>query len=45
MCSSDLVAYLIEIFGVFGVERTAFEWRKLLGMAIAIAGVVLFKWE
>ena len=43
--SQLIVAYLIEIFGVFGVERTAFEWRKLLGMAIAIAGVVLFKWE
>ena len=40
-----LVAYVIELFGMFGVEKAALEWRKLLGMAIAIAGVVLFKWE
>ncbi len=39
------VSYLIEIFGIFGVEKVAFEWRKALGMAIAVGGVVLFKWE
>lgn len=39
------VAYLIELFGMFGVEKVDFEWRKLLGMAIAIAGIVIFKWE
>ena len=43
--SQLIVAYLIELFGMFGVEKAALEWRKLLGMAIAIAGVVLFKWE
>lgn len=40
-----LVAYLIELLGIFGVEKTPFEWRRGLGMAVAIAGVVLFKWE
>ena len=39
------VAYLIEVFGVFGVEKVGFEWRKLIGMAVAIAGIVIFKWE
>ena len=39
------VAYLIELFGMFGVEKVHFQWRKLLGMAIAIAGIVIFKWE
>ena len=39
------VAYLIELFGMFGVEKVDFQWRKLLGMAIAIAGIVIFKWE
>lgn len=39
------VAYLIELFGLFGVEKVDFQWRKLLGMAIAIAGIVIFKWE
>ena len=39
------VAYLIELFGMFGVEKVDYQWRKLLGMAIAIAGIVIFKWE
>ena len=40
-----IVAYLIELCGIFGVEKVAFEWRKAIGMVIAIVGVVLFKWE
>lgn len=39
-----LVAYLIEVFGLFGVEKAGFEWRKCIGMALAIAGIVIFKW-
>ena len=39
------VAYLIELFGMFGVEKVDFQGRKLLGMAIALAGIVIFKWE
>ncbi len=39
------VAYVMELFGLLGVERQAFQWRKLVGMLVAIAGVVLFKWE
>ena len=39
------VAYVIELFGLFGVEKVDFEWRRLLGMAIAIVGIVIFKWE
>ena len=39
------VAYIIELFGLFGVEKVDFEWRRLLGMAIAIVGIVIFKWE
>ena len=39
-----LAAYLIEVFGVFGVEKTAFEWKKMVGMALAIGGIILFKW-
>ena len=40
-----LVAYLIELFGLFGVEKTKFEWMKLIGLLLSIAGFVLFKWE
>ncbi len=39
------VAYVIELFGLFGVEKVDFEWCRLLGMAIAIVGIVIFKWE
>ena len=39
------VAYLIELFGMFGVDKEPIEWRKVLGMAIAIVGIVIFKWE
>ena len=34
-----LVAYLIEVFGWFGVEKAGFEWRKAIGAAVAIAGM------
>ena len=39
------VAYLIELLGIFGVEKQPFQWRRLIGMAVAIAGIVIFKWE
>ena len=39
------VAYVIELFGMFGVEKQPFEWRKILGMLISIAGIVIFKWQ
>ena len=43
--SQLIVAYLIELFGIFGVEKVEFEWKKLFGMLLAIVGVVLFKWD
>lgn len=43
--SQLIVAYLIELLGLFGVDREPFEWRKVLGMLIAIAGIVIFKWQ
>ncbi|MCI5698949.1 MAG: DMT family transporter [Lachnospiraceae bacterium] len=39
------VAYLIELFGLFGVEKQPFLWRKLIGMIIAVGGIILFRWE
>jgi transporter family-2 protein len=39
------VAYLIELFGLFGMERQPLEWRKLLGMVVAIVGIIIFKWQ
>jgi len=40
--SQIIVAYVIEVMGLFGVEKTGFEWRKAIGAAIAIAGIVIF---
>ena len=40
-----IVAYLIEIFGLFGVEKSPFLWRKILGALIAIVGIITFQWE
>ena len=37
-----IVAYIIELFGMFGSKRADFSWLKLLGLALAIGGVVLF---
>ena len=39
-----IVAYLIEVFGLFGVEKQPMEMRKLAGMGIAIVGIIIFKW-
>lgn len=43
--SQILAAYLIELLGLFGVEQAQFEWRKAIGMALAIAGVMIFQWK
>ena len=43
--SQLLVAYLIELFGLFGVDKADFQWRKLIGVTVAICGILLFKWE
>ena len=37
-----LVAYLIELCGMFGVEKAAFEMKKLFGVVIAIIGIIMF---
>lgn len=39
------VAYLIQLFGLFGMEREPFEWRKFLGLVIAVIGIAIFQWE
>ena len=40
-----LVSYILELFGMFGVDRQPFEWRKCIGIVIIIAGIVTFKWK
>lgn len=40
-----VVAYLIELFGLFGTEKVPFMWTKLLGVIIMAAGILLFQWK
>lgn len=40
-----IVAYVIELIGLFGVEKQPWEWRKAIGMAVAIVGIIIFKWD
>lgn len=37
-----LVAYLIELFGIFGVEKVTFQIKKLIGIVLAILGIMFF---
>lgn len=39
------VSWVVELFGMFGLDKGTFSWRKLIGLLIAVAGVVLFEWE
>ena len=43
--SQLIVAYVIELFGLFGVDKEPFEWRKILGLLIALIGVAIFQWK
>ena len=40
-----IAAYLIELFGWFQTEKVGFDWLKLAGVIVFIAGVVIFKWK
>ena len=43
--SQLVVAWVIELLGIFGVDKQPFEWRKLVGMVVAVIGIIIFKWE
>ena len=40
-----VISYIIELFGMFGMDKADFEWRKVFGLAVIIGGIVLFKWK
>jgi len=42
--SQLILAYLIEVLGLFGVEKQPLEIKKLFGMGAMIAGIIIFKW-
>ena len=37
-----IVSYLLGLFGLFGSKKADFSFIKLLGIALAVAGVVIF---
>lgn len=39
-----IVAYGIEVMGLFGVDKVGFEWKKAVGAVVAIVGIVIFRW-
>lgn len=43
--SQLIIAYVIELLGLFGVEKQPFEWRRVIGMIIALVGVGIFQWK
>ena len=40
-----VVSYLIELLGLFGMDKQPFEWRKCIGVAAIVAGIAIFKWK
>ena len=40
-----LTAALINAFGLFGSEKISFGFKEILGIAIMIVGIVVFKWK
>ena len=42
---NQLVAYGIELLGLFGVDKEPLEWRKVIGMGIALIGIAIFQWK
>jgi transporter family-2 protein len=43
--SQILVSYLIELLGLFGIEKEPFVWKKVLGILMAFLGILFFQWE
>ena len=43
--SQLIVAYVIELLGIFGVDKEPLEWRKIGGMVLALLGVAIFQWK
>lgn len=41
--SQIIIAYGIELFGLLGVEKAEFEWKKVIGALVAVIGIIIFK--
>lgn len=39
------VAYVINLLGLFGMDKEPFSWRKIGGLLLAILGIAVFQWK
>lgn len=37
------VSYLIQLFGLFGMDQEPFSWKKAGGLLLAVAGIIIFQ--
>ena len=37
------VSYLIQLFGLFGLDQEPFSWKKAGGLLLAVAGIMIFQ--
>ena len=40
-----IVAYVIELLGLFGVDKTPFDWKRAGCLLIALIGIAIFQWK
>ena len=40
-----IVAYVIELLGLFGVDKTPFDWKRAGGLFSALIGIAIFQWK
>lgn len=40
-----IISYVIELLGMFGVDKTPFDWRKAGGLLLALVGIAIFQWK
>ncbi|MHC1750325.1 MAG: DMT family transporter [Cellulosilyticaceae bacterium] len=40
-----ICAYIIELLGLFGTEKAAFAWSKIIGVGVMIIGIIVFQWK
>ena len=45
LVSQLLSASLIDAFGLFGTETIKFTLSKIIGVAVMVIGIVIFKWK
>lgn len=37
------VSYLLQLFGLFGMDQEPFSWKKAGGLLLAVAGIMIFQ--